>query len=74
MDLVGWSAKIMVRNGESDTDAIKKIKEKYLGLNWLPPSDVFMFRLEVNLNPKVRKVRPPNSPNITLDSLDLLYT
>ena len=44
-----------------------------MGLNWLPSSDAFMFYFEVNLNPKVRKVRPPNSPNITLENLDLLH-
>ena len=32
-----------------------------------------MFYFEVNLNSKVRKVRLPNSPNITLETLDLLH-
>ena len=72
LDLVGWSAKVMVRDGELDPDAIAKIKEKYLGLTWDPSSDVIKYRLNVNLVPKVRGVRPDNAPDITMENLDLL--
>ena len=73
LDLVGWSAKVMVRDGETDTDAIVKIKEKYLGLCWEPSSDVFKYKLNVNLVPKIRGVRPDNAPDITIRNLDLLH-
>ena len=72
LGLVGWSAKVMVRDGENDPDAIAKIKEKYLGLSWDPAADVIKYRLKVNLVPKVRKVRPGNAPDITLENIDLL--
>ena len=45
LDLVGLWAKVTAQNVEFDTDAIKKIKETYLELNWLPPSDVSCFIL-----------------------------
>ena len=73
LELVNWSAKVMVRNGETDPDAISKIKEKYLGLNWIPPDDEFKYELTVNLTPKVRGVRPSNSLVITLSNLKDLH-
>ena len=73
LDLVGWSAKVMVRNGETDRDAIAKIKEKYLGLCWDPSRDVIKYKLNVNLVPKVRGVRPVNAPEITMENLELLH-
>ena len=73
LDLVGWSAKVMVRDGETDTDAIVKIMEKYLGLCWKPSSDVFKYKLNVNLVPKIRGVRPDNAPDIAIKNLNLLH-
>ena len=64
---------MMVKNGETDPDAIAKIKEKYLGLNWIPPDDEFKYELTVNLTPKVRGVRPSNSLVITLSNLKDLH-
>ena len=73
LDLVGWSAKVMVRNGETDKDAIAKIKQKYLGLCWDPEKDVIKYKLNVNLIPKIRGVRPDNAPDISVDNLELLH-
>ena len=70
---VGWTAKVMVRNGETDLDAIAKIKQKYLGLCWDPTLDVIKYKMNVNLVPKIRGVRPENAPDITEENLELLY-
>ena len=73
LGLVNWSAKVMVKNGETDPEAITKIKEKYLGLNWIPSDDVFKYKLNVNLTQKVRGVRPSNSLEITMSNLKDLH-
>ena len=72
LGLVKWSAKVMVRDGETDPDAIAKIKSQYLGLNWDPTLDVFKYKLKVNLTPKVRGVRPGNPRDITMENLEEL--
>ena len=62
---------MIVKDGELDLDAIAKLKEKYLGLSWDPSGHVIKYRLNVNLVPKVRGVRPDNAPNIIMENLGL---
>ena len=72
LGLVNWSAKVMVRDGEVDPVAIGKIKGQYLGLNWDPTEDKIVYKLKVNLTPKVRGVRPGNPPDITKENIEEL--
>ena len=73
LGLVNWSVKIMVRDGETDPDAIAKIKDEYLGLNWSPSDDFLVYRINVNIVPKITKVRPADAPDLTIENIALLH-
>ena len=44
-----------------------------MGLTWDPATDVIKYKLNVNLVPKVRGVRPVTAPDITVDNMELLH-
>ena len=49
--------KVMVASGDSNDETLKLLGDKTLGHTWLPPTDKFVFRINVNLSGKKRGVR-----------------
>ena len=68
LQLVGFRPKVIVRSGCKDPGAIDKLGGRVLGHIWRPEMDQIIFKLEVNLNQKVRGVM--TGPYLTMETLD----
>ena len=72
LSLVNLKLKVMVASGDTDENSLKLLGDKTLGHTWLPPTDKFIFRVNVNLSPKKRGVR--SGKDLSLDDIPRLHT
>ena len=70
LKLVGFEAKCMIVDHESDDDVIKKFGKKFLGITWSAKPDLIEFKYHVNISAKTKKGR--EEPDINEETLDLL--
>ena len=68
--IVGFEAKCMIVDHETDDDVIKKFGKKFLGISWGAKPDLIEFKYHVNISAKTKKGRA--EPDIDEDTLDLL--
>ena len=59
--------KVIVRSGESDTEALDKLGGRVLGHTWDAEKDLISFNLQVNIIPKLRNMR--TGPALTIKTL-----
>ena len=70
LKLVGFEAKCMIVDKETDDDVIKKFGRKFLGITWSAKEDLIEFKYHVNISAKTKKGRA--EPDITKETSDLL--